>query len=261
MENIINNPGLQHLVEKVFWNLDVEDLKICAQINQSCKQILTNSMFWLGKLGGLSEKSQKDWIKIIQSVKNSDYERVIVSFLQWNLKREDDVVDLPNLWFKKFRSLSQKDQKDWIKVITSEKNSEKEKSIFSYLLLNLKKEALEDLPCYTSPDVQDDFRKKIYTAVNCAGVTPIYLAAFYGYTDIVKILAPLTDNPNAPNNFGVTPIHLAAFNGHTEIIKILAPLTDNPNASYKIWNTPIHLAALNGHTEIVKILATFDRQS
>ena len=138
MENIINNPGLQHLVEKVFWNLDVEDLKICAQINQSCKQILANSMFWLGKFGGLSEKSQKDWIKIIQSVKNSDYERVIVSFLQWNLKREDDVVNLPNLWFKKFRSLSEKDQKDWIKVITSEKNSEKEKmssGIFDIIFL------------------------------------------------------------------------------------------------------------------------------
>ena len=40
MEKIMNNPGLQHLAENVFWNLDVEDLKICAQINQSCKQIL-----------------------------------------------------------------------------------------------------------------------------------------------------------------------------------------------------------------------------
>ena len=42
MEKIIKNPGLQHLAEEVFWNLDVEDLKICAQINQSCKQILQN---------------------------------------------------------------------------------------------------------------------------------------------------------------------------------------------------------------------------
>ena len=35
MEKIFSNPGLQHLAEKVFWNLDAEDLKICAQINQS----------------------------------------------------------------------------------------------------------------------------------------------------------------------------------------------------------------------------------
>ena len=32
MEKIFNNPGLQHLAEKVFWNLNVEDLKVCAQI-------------------------------------------------------------------------------------------------------------------------------------------------------------------------------------------------------------------------------------
>ena len=36
MEKIISNPGLQHLAEKVFWDLSAEDLKICAQINQSC---------------------------------------------------------------------------------------------------------------------------------------------------------------------------------------------------------------------------------
>ena len=73
MEKIISNPGLQHLAEKVFWNLDVEDLKICGQINQSCKQILDDAMFWLRKFQNLSKEHQKDWIKIIQSLKkNSD---------------------------------------------------------------------------------------------------------------------------------------------------------------------------------------------
>ena len=38
MEKIIRNPGLQHLAEEVFWNLNVEDLKVCAQINQSILQ-------------------------------------------------------------------------------------------------------------------------------------------------------------------------------------------------------------------------------
>ena len=60
--------------------------------------------------------------------------------------------------------------------------------------------------------------------------TPIYQVAKNGHTEIVKILAPLTDNPNAPNENGHTPINWAAQNGHTEIIIILAPLIDNPNA-------------------------------
>ena len=59
MENIINNPGLQHLAEKVFWNLNVEDLKICAQINQSCIQILQNPVFCLGNLESLSILQRK----------------------------------------------------------------------------------------------------------------------------------------------------------------------------------------------------------
>ena len=56
------------------------------------------------------------------------------------------------------------------------------------------------------------------------------MAAHFGHTEIFKILAPLTDNPNAPDEGGRTPIYKAAMNGHTEIVKILAPLTENPNA-------------------------------
>ena len=86
MEKIISNPGLQHLAEKVFWNLDVEDLRICGQINQSCKQILKNPMFWLRKFRYLSQESQKDWIKIIQSMTSSDCEKIIIPYMQRSLK-------------------------------------------------------------------------------------------------------------------------------------------------------------------------------
>ena len=110
MESIITNPGLQHLAEKVFWNLDVEDLKICAQINGSCKQILQTPIFCLRNFENLSKKNREEWINVIQSVKNSDKGIAIISYLRWNLK----------------------------------------------------KEALVDLPCYTSPDVQDDFKKRIW---------------------------------------------------------------------------------------------------
>ena len=66
------------------------------------------------------------------------------------------------------------------------------------------------------------------------------MAALFGYTEIVRILAPLTDNPNAPDEDGVTPIHRAALKGHTEIVKILAPFTYNHNTAYKNGWTPLH---------------------
>ena len=76
-------------------------------------------------------------------------------------------------------------------------------------------------------------------------------------TEIIKILAPLTDDPNAPDKYRWTPIHKAALNGHTEIVKILAPLTDNPNAPDNYGKTPIDLAAWSGNAEIVNILKSY----
>ena len=94
MENILNNPGLKHLAEIFFWNLDVEDLKICAQINQSCKQILQRPLFCLRKFEYLSKKNRKDWIKVIQSEKNFEKGIAIISYLRWNLQKYV-LVDLP----------------------------------------------------------------------------------------------------------------------------------------------------------------------
>ena len=109
MEKILNNPGLVHLAENIFGNLADEDVEVCRDINQASKQILNNPIFWLRKFGSLSKENQRDWIKVIQSVKNSDKGISIISYLQWNLK----------------------------------------------------KEALVDLPCYTSPTIQKNFRKRI----------------------------------------------------------------------------------------------------
>ena len=154
-------------------------------------------------------------------------------------------------WLRKFRCLSKESKKDWIKIIQSVKNSKNEKVIISYLQSNLKKEAAMDLPCYTNSAVQDDFiRNRIWE--NCKK----WDSSDEDF-EIVKILAPLTVNPNAPpvsDGFGRTPIYWAAYNGHTEIVKFLAPLTDNPNVPNRCGDTPIHRAAYMGHTEIVKIL-------
>ena len=77
------------------------------------------------------------------------------------------------------------------------------------------------------------------------------MAACIDHTEIVKILAPLADTPNAPNKDGATPIYWAAFYGHTEIVKILAPLTDTPNAPNSLGQYPLAVAK---NEEIRRIL-------
>ena len=111
MDTIISNPGLQHLAEKVFWNLDVEDLKKCEQINKSCKQILENPLFWLKKFN-LSKDNHEDWIKVIQLVDNSDKGIAIISYLQWNLKnlKKHEIFDFKKTSYGKRRRRKKEEQ-------------------------------------------------------------------------------------------------------------------------------------------------------
>ena len=75
-----------------------------------------------------------------------------------------------------------------------------------------------------------------------------------GYTEIVKILATLTDNPNAPDKWGYTPIYKAAKYGRKEVVKMLAHLTNNPNAPNNNGETPSSVAK---NVEIRKIIESF----
>ena len=189
MENVITNPGLQHLAEKILLNLDYEDLENCGKINQSCKNILENPIFWTKKF---SKKNQTDWAKAIQSAKNSDKEKHILKYLKWNSKTQKEV----------------------------------------------------DLPCYTDPIVQEKFKKQIRRGVKKR------------HTEIVKVVAPLTENPNAPNKYGETPIYKAARIGNTEIVKFLALMTDNPNAPDMYGDTP---CSVTKSAEIRRFLQSFKK--
>ena len=90
MENIINSPGLQHLAENIFLNLNYAYLKKCELINQSACQILNNPMLFIRELSqkGLSEENQKEWIEAIQSETISVNKKHIAAYLKWSLKKK-----------------------------------------------------------------------------------------------------------------------------------------------------------------------------
>ena len=43
------NPGLQHISEQIFLNLNNENLLKCQQVNKDWEQIINNPTFWLKK--------------------------------------------------------------------------------------------------------------------------------------------------------------------------------------------------------------------
>ena len=80
LERILNNPGFVDLAENIFGNLDSEK-------QEKCEQILENATLWLRKFKVLSKKNLEDWTKVIQSKKNSEKEKSIISYLKWMLNR------------------------------------------------------------------------------------------------------------------------------------------------------------------------------
>ena len=170
-------------------------------------------------------------------------------------KSSKNILGNPWFWHKKWilRGLSEKNQQDWGKAIERSKNwPELEKKILLYQRKFLRNDyrAFIDVPCYL-------YTLQIYVQLKSdEKLNQLRTAALNGEIGTIKILAPLTTNPNAPDKNGITAIQYAAKRGHVEIIKILASFTTDPNfTSHGAGCTPIILAAYYGHPGVIKFLA------
>ena len=220
-DQIVNTPGLQHIIELVFFNLDFEDLLACQLVNKASNGILENPMFWLKKWRfnkGLSKKNLEDWIKALQITKNTIFERNV------------------DLYIKKV----------------------------------IKVGHFVDVPCYIDNDVmtkateisfeealqQEDAGVLQILSPMARNVNASDIKLSIGNIDVVKVLAPLTKNPNGYVDRGYTPIFCASRAGKLDVIQFLASLTENPNAPNSLYGwTPIHGAAINGYLNVIKFLA------
>merc|ERR1712183_738130 len=86
-------------------------------------------------------------------------------------------------------------------------------------------------------------------------------AAGKGHLEVVKILAPLLENPNASpyddeshplRNW--TPIYKASRSGHLEIIKFLAPLSDD--LTPEAINEAREIADLYNHDHVLRYFSS-----
>ena len=75
MDFITKNPGLQHIVEETFMNLDYENLVKCQEVNSFWEIILKSPTFWLKKCvqKGLNNEDQLEWHKLIQTLKTTNF--------------------------------------------------------------------------------------------------------------------------------------------------------------------------------------------
>ncbi|BAT91911.1 hypothetical protein VIGAN_07055300 [Vigna angularis var. angularis] len=93
---------------------------------------------------------------------------------------------------------------------------------------------------------------------NQDGETPLYVAAEYGYTDVVREIIHYYDLADAgiKARNGFDALHIAAKQGDlVDVMKVLMESHPELSMTVDLSNTTaLHTAAIQGHTEIVKFL-------
>ena len=248
LENFISNPGLQHLAEIIFSNLEYQDITACQLINRSSGMILNNPGFFLKKFiqMGMSKKNQNDWIKAIQLTKNTYFENNIYLYLKRSL-RIAKMVDIPCYIDKDVVEKSAGiDYWSQIQLVDAKLYSN-----------------LGDLENYIPGCIQilsanvDEIQYPIRRIRNKRMMAT---AVKRGHLEVVKILAPLMENPNTSfyDESGMdkwTPIYRASRGGHLKIIKFLVPLSDT--LTTKAINDARDIAELFDQHHIFQYFSSF----
>ena len=274
MDFITSNPGFQHISDEIFLNLDPSLILICQEVNQGWNQILNDSRFWLKMCvkKGLSKPNQMEWAQLIQATKDSYIDDEIKASLE-------DMSDHNHFDRSPIFEASICGYPEWIRILSplvDNPNHPFNTSCFDGCFAAWTPIQLAALPHHT----KHSCRKKIYPLsieihshwlVGRSYIHSILInqkgkcmknckvkksgTEIFQLPEIIKILAPLTQNPNAADPGGWTPINRAAKERNFEIIEVLAPLTENPNAADPEGWTPINRAAKDGNFKIIQLLA------
>ena len=104
-----------------------------------------------------------------------------------------------------------------------------------------------------------DYNADVNTTAHCGGMfdrcTPLYLAALFGHTDLVKLLLNCKADVNARiTDDGKTPLYIAAKKGHRKIVKLLLDNNADVNLETHLGERPVHAARKNHHLDTVELL-------
>ncbi|XP_050908586.1 ankyrin repeat-containing protein At5g02620 [Lathyrus oleraceus] len=99
--------------------------------------------------------------------------------------------------------------------------------------------------------------REVFAKQNQGGETALYVAAEYGYVDMVREMIQYYDLADAgiKARNGFDALHIAAKQGDLDIVKILMEAHSELAMTVDPSNTTaLHTAATQGHTEIMKFL-------
>lgn len=93
-----------------------------------------------------------------------------------------------------------------------------------------------------------------YTASKIAEETPLMIASYYGFNEIINVLIDRGVDTKATFNGGLNALMFASLGGQIEAVKRLINTTTNIHATDNEGDTALILTSLKGHIEVAKLL-------
>ena len=93
------------------------------------------------------------------------------------------------------------------------------------------------------------------------GATPLYMAAYYGHEQIVKMLIEAGADINVKCVVGWTALQIASARGDENIVKMLLKAGADINAKNNNEHTALRYALYNSHERIIKILKSYGQKN
>ena len=90
--------------------------------------------------------------------------------------------------------------------------------------------------------------------LDTGGWTPLHSAAYFGYTEVSRLLLQHQANINARNNNGQSPLHYASELGQVHVAQLLLEHSADVIAWNNVGETSLHLAAYNGQLDVARLL-------
>ena len=227
MDFITKSSGLQHIAEQIFLNLNNEKLEVCQKVNEFWKDNLNSAMFWLKKCAqkGLTGQHYLEWSNLIKQPKSQNVEEQVISCLMKMYHVRSTSLS-PILSPIQIAFLFQYDEIIEIMAPLTENPNTPFPNECTYagytpiqMAVNVKNVKVIRLlaPFSTNPNAPIRYQKGLCPIMgihgcqscNMQGWTPIQDLARYNDknkslyvsiadAEIIKILAPLSEIPNAP---------------------------------------------------------------
>ena len=97
MDLITKTPGLQHIAEQIFSNLDKKSIWQCQKVNNDWWNILVKPRFWFDRMKPntkLSQEHQKEWMKFCEKLSKLHLTKDMTQPLNYIYGQLEDSVTL-----------------------------------------------------------------------------------------------------------------------------------------------------------------------